>query len=57
MKNKRCNYSTRFKVKIALAAAKGHKTIAELASEYEVHPNPDYTMEKAAAMAMERRKR
>jgi transposase-like protein len=39
MKNKRRNHSAAFKAKVALAAAKGGKTIAELASEYEVHPN------------------
>jgi len=39
MKNKRRNHSAAFKAKIALAAAKGDKTIAELASEYQVHPN------------------
>jgi len=39
MKNKRRNHSAAFKAKVALAAIKGDKTIAELASEYEVHPN------------------
>lgn len=39
MKNKRRNHSAAFKAKVALAAVKGDKTIAELASEYEVHPN------------------
>jgi putative transposase len=38
MKNKRRNYSATFKAKVALAAAKGDKTVAELASEFEVHP-------------------
>lgn len=38
MKNKRNNYSSAFKAKVALAAVKGDKTIAELASQYEVHP-------------------
>ena len=38
MKNKRRNYSAAFKAKVAVAAAKGDKTIAELASEFEVHP-------------------
>jgi transposase-like protein len=38
MKNKRNNYSAAFKAKVALAAVKGDKTIAELASQYEVHP-------------------
>jgi transposase-like protein len=39
MKNKRRNHSARFKAKVALAAAKGDKTIAELASEFDVHPS------------------
>ena len=39
MKNKRRNHSAAFKTKVALAAIKADKTIAELASEYEVHPN------------------
>lgn len=38
MKSKRRNHSGQFKVKVALAAAKGDKTIAELASEFRVHP-------------------
>jgi len=39
MKNKRRNHSAAFKAKVALAAAKGDKTISELAGEYGVHPN------------------
>jgi len=39
MKNKRRNHSAQFKAKVALAAAKGDRTIAELASEFDVHPN------------------
>jgi putative transposase len=39
MQNKRRNHSAVFKAKVALAAAKGDKTIAELAGEYQVHPN------------------
>ena len=39
MKNKRRNHSAQFKAKVALAAAKGDKTIAEMASEFDVHPN------------------
>jgi transposase-like protein len=39
MKNKRRNHSAAFKAKVALDAAKGDKTIAELASQYEVHPS------------------
>ena len=32
-------YTAAFKSKVALEAIKGHKTISEIASEYEVHPN------------------
>ena len=38
LKNKRRNHSAQFKVKVSLTAAKGQKTIAELAKEYKVHP-------------------
>jgi len=38
MKNKRRNHTAQFKAKVAFESAKGDKTIAELASEYEVHP-------------------
>jgi putative transposase len=38
LKNKRRNHSAQFKAKVALATAKGQKTIAELANDYKVHP-------------------
>jgi len=38
MKAKRRNHTAQFKAKIAFEAAKGDKTIAELAGEYQVHP-------------------
>ena len=39
MKKGRRNHSAQFKAKVALEAVKGLKTISELASKYEVHPN------------------
>ena len=35
----RRNHSPVFKAKVALAAIKGDKTLAELAQQYDVHPN------------------
>ena len=39
MKRPRRNHFPAFKAKVALAAFKGDKTLAELARQYEVHPN------------------
>lgn len=39
MKRKRRNHQPAFKAKVALAAVKGEKTLAELAEQYDVHPN------------------
>jgi putative transposase len=36
---KRNNYSAQFKFQVALEAAKGLKTINQLASEHSLHPN------------------
>ena len=35
----RRNHSPAFKAKVAMAAIKGDKTLAELAQQYDVHPN------------------
>ena len=35
----RRNHSPAFKAKVALAALKGDKTLAELAQQYDIHPN------------------
>ena len=39
MTNKRRRHSARFKFQVALEAAKETKTINQIASEYELHPN------------------
>jgi transposase len=38
-KRPRRNHSPAFKAQVALAAVKGEKTLAELARQYDVHPN------------------
>ena len=35
----RRNHSSAFKANVALAAIKGEKTLAELAQQFDVHPN------------------
>ena len=39
MKRTRRNHAPGFKAKVALAAIKGDKTLAELAEQFDVHPN------------------
>jgi transposase-like protein len=39
MKRPRRNHAPAFKAKVALAALKGDRTLAELAQQYDVHPN------------------
>jgi transposase len=39
MKSTRRKHSPSFKAKVALEALRGEKTIAELAGQYEIHPN------------------
>lgn len=39
MKNKKKQYTNQLKAKVVLEALKGDKTVAELASIYEVHPS------------------
>jgi transposase-like protein len=38
-KRTRRNHAPAFKAKVALAALKGDKTLAELAQQFDVHPN------------------
>ncbi|TYC80982.1 IS3 family transposase, partial [Novosphingobium sp. BW1] len=51
----RRNHSPAFKAKVALAAIKGEKTLAELAHDYDLHPNqittwPTQLLEGAAGV-------
>jgi len=39
MKRPRRNHAPAFKAKVALAALQGDKTLAELAQQFDVHPN------------------
>ena len=38
-RRKRRNHSSAFKAKVALSAVKGERTVAELAEQFDVHPN------------------
>jgi len=39
MAGKRRRFSSEFKAKVAIEAIRGQRTVAELAGQYEVHPN------------------
>lgn len=39
MKKNRTRYTEEFKAKVALEAVREHKTISELAGQFQIHPN------------------
>ena len=47
-KRKRRNHSPVFKAKVALAAVRGERTLADLAEQFEVHPNQIQDWEEEA---------
>ena len=49
MRRKRRNHSPSFKAKVALAAVRGDRTLAELAEQFELHPNQIQTGKKQLA--------
>jgi len=62
MSSMRKQYEASFKAKVAFEAAKGEKTIAQLAGEYGVHPNQigrwkAELLEKLPDLFSDRRKR
>lgn len=46
MATKRRRFTAKFKAQVALEAVRGAKTVAELAAEYQVHPNQVTTWKK-----------
>jgi transposase-like protein len=52
MKDGRKRFSGDFKTKVAVEAIKGHRTVAEIASEYEVHPNQVTQWKKEAMVGL-----
>lgn len=46
MRRKRRNHTPSFKAKVALAALKGDRTLAELSAHFDLHPNQITTWKK-----------
>ena len=54
MAGKRRRFSAPFKAKVAIEAIKGQRTVAELAGQYQVHPNQITQRKKQLLDAAER---
>ena len=52
-RRKRRNHSPAFKAKVALAAISGDRTLAELAEQFDVHPNQIQDWKKRLADSAE----
>jgi putative transposase len=52
-KRKRRNFSKKFKAKVALEALKEHKTLGELAAEFDLHANQVSQWKKTAKDSLE----
>ena len=50
-RRKRRNHSSAFKAKVALSAVRGERTLAELAEQFDVHPNQIQDWKKAWSKA------
>ena len=48
MKNSRKIYEGNFKARVVLEVIRGEKTLSEIASEYQVHPNQIINWKKKA---------
>ena len=47
-KRARRNHSPAFKARVALAAIKGDRTLAQLSEQFDVHVEPDHDLERSA---------
>ena len=54
MAGKRRRFSAPFKAKVAIEAIKGQRTVAELAGQYQIHPNQITQWKKQLLDAAER---